>query len=282
MNRLGVVGCGLMGSGIAEVAAKSRCDVLVVDTTDEILTKAAVRINTSLAKAQEKGKLDEPADVIFGRITFTTDLKAMGDREIVIEAIREAISDKATLLERLDAIVSDACIIGSNTSSIPIATIAAASRRPDRIVGIHFFNPVPVMPLVEVISALQTAPAVADAAADFCANVLGKSVIRAADQAGFVVNALLVPYLLSAIRMLQNGIATREDIDTGMVGGCNMPIGPLALSDLIGLDTMLLVSESLYAEHHDPSCAPPALLRRHVEAGLLGRKSGRGFFDYSA
>lgn len=280
MNRLGVVGCGLMGSGIAEVGAKAGCDVLVVDTGDDILARAQERLTVSLGKQQEKGKLKEPADIILGRIVFTTDLKAMGDREIVIEAIRESIDDKAALLATLDEIVSDGCIVASNTSSIPIATIAAASRRPDRVVGAHFFNPVPVMPLVEVISALQTDPAVADATAEFCANVLGKKVIRATDQAGFVVNALLVPYLLDAIRMLQNGIAAKEDIDEGMVGGCNMPIGPLALCDLIGLDTLLLVAESLYAEHLDPGCAPPALLRRHVEAGMLGRKSGRGFYSY--
>ena len=280
MNRLGVVGCGLMGSGIAEVGAKSGCDVLVVDTNDEILGVAQKRMQASLAKQEEKGKLKEPADIIFGRITFTTDLKAMGDREIVIEAIRESIEDKAALLTKLDEIVSDGCIVASNTSSIPIATIAAASKRPDRIVGAHFFNPVPVMPLVEVISALQTNPAIADATHEFCANVLGKKVIRATDQAGFVVNALLVPYLLDAIRMLQNGIASKEDIDEGMVGGCSMPIGPLALCDLIGLDTLLLVAESLYAEHLDPGCAAPALLRRHVEAGMLGRKSGKGFYTY--
>jgi 3-hydroxybutyryl-CoA dehydrogenase len=280
MNRLGVVGCGLMGSGIAEVGAKSGCDVLVVDTNDEILGVAQKRMQASLAKQEEKGKLKEPADIIFGRITFTTDLKAMGDREIVIEAIRESIDDKAALLTKLDDIVSDGCIVASNTSSIPIATIAAASKRPDRIVGAHFFNPVPVMPLVEVISALQTNPAIADATHEFCANVLGKKVIRATDQAGFVVNALLVPYLLDAIRMLQNGIASKEDIDEGMVGGCSMPIGPLALCDLIGLDTLLLVAESLYAEHLDPGCAAPALLRRHVEAGMLGRKSGKGFYTY--
>jgi 3-hydroxybutyryl-CoA dehydrogenase len=280
MNRLGVVGCGLMGSGIAEVGAKSGCDVLVVDTNDEILGVAQTRMQASLAKQEEKGKLKEPADIIFGRITFTTDLKAMGDREIVIEAIRESIDDKAALLTKLDDIVSDGCIVASNTSSIPIATIAAASKRPDRIVGAHFFNPVPVMPLVEVISALQTNPAIADATHEFCANVLGKKVIRATDQAGFVVNALLVPYLLDAIRMLQNGIASKEDIDEGMVGGCSMPIGPIALCDLIGLDTLLLVAESLYAEHLDPGCAAPALLRRHVEAGMLGRKSGKGFYTY--
>ena len=280
MNRLGVVGCGLMGSGLAEVGAKSGCDVLVVDTNDEILGVAQKRMQASLAKQEEKGTLKEPADIIFGRITFTTDLKAMGDREIVIEAIRESIDDKAALLTKLDDIVSDGCIVASNTSSIPIATIAAASKRPDRIVGAHFFNPVPVMPLVEVISALQTNPAIADATHEFCANVLGKKVIRATDQAGFVVNALLVPYLLDAIRMLQNGIASKEDIDEGMVGGCSMPIGPIALCDLIGLDTLLLVAESLYAEHLDPGCAAPALLRRHVEAGMLGRKSGKGFYTY--
>jgi 3-hydroxybutyryl-CoA dehydrogenase len=214
-------------------------------------------------------------------LRFTTDMGAFADREIVIEAIRETVEDKVALVAQLDAVLTPQALIATNTSSIPIAQIAAASRLPGRVVGVHFFNPVPVMPLVEVIAGLVTDPETADAADDFCTKVLGKKVIRAADRGGFVVNAILVPYLLSAIRSLQNGVASLEDIDEGMVGGCGMPMGPMRLCDLIGLDTMLLVSESLYTEHLDPAYAPPALLKRHVEAGLLGRKSGRGFYSYS-
>ncbi len=280
MDRLGVVGCGLMGAGIAEVGARGGCTVVVVDAAAEALDRAQDRMRASLAKAEAAGRLSQSADVIMDSITFTTDLSALSDREIVIEAIREAFDDKAELVGRLDDILTDDAIIATNTSSIPVARIAAASRRPERVLGTHFFNPVPVMPLVEVVASLQTDPEVADRTHVFCADVLGKKVIRAADRSGFVVNAILVPYLLSAIRSLQNGVATKEDIDEGMVAGCGMPMGPLALCDMVGLDTMLLVSESLYAEHLDAAFAPPALLKRHVEAGMLGRKSGRGFYAY--
>ena len=280
MDRLGVVGSGLMGAGIAEVGARGGCDVVVVDTDDKALERARTRMRASLEKAVAAGKLAEPVDAVLGRVTFTTDLSALADREIVIEAIREAVEDKTALVARLDAVISEQAIIATNTSSIPVARIAAASRHPARVLGTHFFNPVPVMPLVEVVAAVQTDPDVADRTQAFCADVLGKKVIRAADRSGFVVNAILVPYLLSAIRSLQNGVATKEDIDEGMVAGCGMPMGPLRLCDMVGLDTMLLVSESLYAEHLEAAFAPPALLRRHVEAGLLGRKSGRGFYDY--
>ncbi len=281
MNRLGVVGCGVMGAGIAEVGAKGGCDVVVVDFSDVILDGARGRMAVSLAKAETAGRLNEPADVIMGRIAFTTDRAALADREIVIEAIRETLEDKVALIGNLDDILSTEAIIATNTSSIPVAQIAAASAHPGRVLGLHFFNPVPVMPLVEVVACLVTDPAVADAAHEFCADVLGKKVIRAADRSGFVVNAILVPYLLSAIRSLENHVATKEDIDTGMMAGCGMPMGPLTLCDMIGLDTMLLVSQSLYAEHLEAAFAPPALLKRHVEAGLLGRKSGRGFYDYT-
>lgn len=281
MDRLGVVGCGVMGSGIAEIGAKGGCDVVVVDAAAVVLDSARDRLEASLSRAETAGKLGEPVETILGRIDFTTDLARLGDREIVIEAIREAVDDKVSLIGRLDAVVSIETIIATNTSSIAVARIAAASIQPNRVLGLHFFNPVPVMPLVELVASLVTDPAVADAAHEFCVDVLHKKVIRAADRSGFVVNAILVPYLLSAIRSLQNGVATREDIDEGMEAGCGMPMGPLRLSDMIGLDTMLLVSESMYAEHLDPAFSPPALLRRHVEAGLLGRKSGRGFYDYA-
>ena len=210
------------------------------------------------------------------------DISALADREFVTEAIRETLEDKVALIQQLDAVLAADAIIATNTSSIPVAQIAAASEHPERVLGTHYFNPVPVMPLVEVVSAIQTDPAVADATHAFCADVLGKKVIRAKDRSGFVVNALLVPYLLDAIRSLENGVASKEDIDEGMVGGCGMPMGPLRLCDMIGLDTMLLVAQSLYAEHLELRFAPPALLKRHVEAGMYGRKSGRGFYDYTA
>ncbi len=281
MDRLGVVGCGLMGAGIAEVGAKGGCSVIAVDVSDEVVAAAKERMTKSLAKAEAAGKLAEPAETILGRITFTSDMSALADREIVIEAIRETIEDKSALMSKLDSIVAPDTIIATNTSSIPVAQIAAASSHPERVLGMHFFNPVPVMQLVEVIACLVTDPAQADKAAEFGATMLNKKVIRAADRAGFVVNALLVPYLLAAIRALETGVATKEDIDQGMVYGTGMPMGPLTLCDMIGLDTMLLVAQSLYNEYLDPAVAPPSLLRRHVEAGLYGRKSGRGFYDYS-
>lgn len=281
MNRLGVVGCGVMGAGIAEVGAKAGCDVVVVDAFADALDKAKARMAASLAKAEAAGKLSEPADAISARIRWSTDLTDLADREFVTEAIRETIEDKAALVRQLDEILAPDAIIATNTSSIPVAQIAAASAHPGRVLGTHYFNPVPVMPLVEVVAAIQTDPDVADRTHAFCADVLGKKVIRAKDRSGFVVNALLVPYLLDAIRSLENGVASAEDIDEGMVGGCGMPMGPLLLCDMIGLDTMLLVSQSLYAEHLELRFAPPALLKRHVEAGMLGRKSGRGFYDYS-
>jgi 3-hydroxybutyryl-CoA dehydrogenase len=278
---MGVVGCGVMGAGIAEIGAKGGCDVIVVDAFPEALERAQSRMAASLAKAEEKGKLAEPADTIMGRIRWTTDLNALADREFVTEAIRETIEDKVALVKQLDEILAPEAIIATNTSSIPVAQIAAASAHPERVLGTHYFNPVPVMPLVEVVPAIQTDPVVVDAVHAFCAGVLGKKVIRTADRAGFVVNAILVPYLLSAIRSVQDGVASRDDIDEGMVAGCGMPMGPLRLCDLVGLDTMLLVAQSLYAEYLDAAFAPPPLLRRHVEAGLLGRKSGRGFYEYA-
>lgn len=281
MNRLGVVGCGLMGAGIAEVGAKGGCDVVIVDAIPEALEAAKDRMAASLAKAEEKGKLTEPAADILARMTFSADLRDLADREIVIEAIREQLEDKVALVERLDDILAPDAIITTNTSSIPVAQLAAASTHPERVLGTHFFNPVPVMKLVEIIPCLQTDDVIADRTHEFCAQKLGKNVIRAKDRAGFLVNALLVPYLLDAIRSLENGVATKEDIDQGLIGGAGMPMGPLQLCDMIGLDTMLLVSASLYAEHLEPRFAPPALLKRHVEAGRFGRKSGRGFYDYS-
>jgi 3-hydroxybutyryl-CoA dehydrogenase len=271
-----------MGMGIAEVGARGGWSVVVVDTETAALDRARAAIEKSLSRAVSSGRLAADVTEVMGRLTFTQDLGALAGCPIVIEAIREDLEDKIALFARLDEVLDPRAVIATNTSSIPVAKLAAATAHPGRVLGLHFFNPVPVMPLVEVIPSLLTEDWATEQADAFTRDVLGKQVIRAKDRAGFVVNAILVPYLLSAIRSLDNGVASRDDIDEGLVGGCGMPMGPLRLCDLIGLDTMLLVSESLYSEHLDPSFAPPALLRRHVDAGWLGRKSGRGFYDYSA
>jgi 3-hydroxybutyryl-CoA dehydrogenase len=280
MERFGVVGSGVMGAGIAEIGAKGGCRVIVVDAEDEALERAQHRMTSSLSKAESQGKLIESANDVLARITWTTDLSALADRDIVTEAIREQLEDKIALIETLNSILPANAIITSNTSSIPITRLAAASRFPERLVGTHFFNPVPIMPLVELVPALQTAPEVLDRVHQFCSDTLAKKVIRAKDRSGFLVNALLVPYLLDAIRSLEHGDATMEDIDEGMVSGCGMPMGPLRLCDMIGLDTLALVADSLYAEHLEPRFTPPALLQRYVEAGRFGKKSGQGFYTY--
>lgn len=280
-RRIGIVGAGTMGIGIAEVAARSGCQVMVVDVVPSVLHIAPDRLASSIARAARKGLLNEPASDVCARVTFSTELASLSDRELIHEAIREDREAKAELITALDAIVDPRAIIASNTSSIPIAWLARASVHPDRVLGLHFFNPVPQMPLVELIPSLLTGEPAQHTAFDYAAGTLGKTVIRAPDRSGFIVNALLVPYLLSAIRMLENGVAAREEIDAGMVSGCGMPMGPLALCDLIGLDTMLAIAETLFVEFGDPACVAPSLLRRHVDAGLLGRKSGRGFYDYS-
>lgn len=279
-ERVGVVGCGLMGSGIAEVSARAGLGVVVVETDEAAALHGYERIAASLKRAESKGKIAS-ADDVLARIVVTTDLTLLADRDIVVEAVREDAATKTALFARLDAILTrpDA-ILASNTSSIPISTIAAVTSRPEQVVGIHFFNPVPVLSLVEVIPSLLTSPAVVEQASAF-AELLGKHPILAKDRAGFIVNALLVPYLLSAIRMFESGIATAEDIDAGMVQGCAHPQGPLALADLIGLDTCKAVADSMYEEYKEPLYAPPALLSRMVDAGLLGRKSGRGFYTYA-
>jgi 3-hydroxybutyryl-CoA dehydrogenase len=282
IERVGVVGCGLMGSGIAEVCARADLDVAVVEANDAALAAGRQRVETSLRRAAASGKVGEDVALsAFGRIGFSTDYRALSDRQLVVEAVIESEAEKLEVFERLDAVVEDdGAILASNTSSIPIMKLAMATRRPAQVIGIHFFNPVPVLPLVEVVTSLMTSDETADRAEDFAVNVLAKHVIRSKDRAGFIVNALLVPYLLSAIRMFESGFATAEDIDAGMTKGCAHPMGPLALSDLIGLDTTMAVATSLYEEFKEPLYAPPPLLARMVEAGLFGRKSGRGFYDY--
>jgi 3-hydroxybutyryl-CoA dehydrogenase len=282
IERVGVVGCGLMGSGIAEVSARAGLDVVIVEASDTALEAGSKRIESSLARAVRHGKLsDDQQAAAQSRMTFTTDYKQLADRQLVVEAVVEAEPVKVAVFRRLDEVVEDPdAILASNTSSIPIMKLAMATGRPAQVVGIHFFNPVPVLQLVEVVTSLLTDASVTEAATAFASEQLGKHVIRSQDRAGFIVNALLIPYLLSAIRMLESGFATPADIDTGMVEGCAHPMGPLALTDLIGLDTTMAVAVSLYEEFKEPLYAPPPLLSRMVDAGLLGRKSGRGFYNY--
>jgi 3-hydroxybutyryl-CoA dehydrogenase len=282
MSRVGVVGGGLMGSGIAEVCAAARCDVVVREIDDAACAVARHRVEASLARAVKASKVSgTDRDAILDRIRFTTELDELGDRDLVIEAIVEDELAKAEVFAQLDKVVeADDAVFASNTSSIPIMKLAMATSRPHAVLGLHFFNPVPILRLVELIPSLLTAPEVAARAEQFATVTLRKRVIRSQDRAGFVVNSLLVPYMLSAMRMLESGFATKEDIDTGMVEGCNHPMGPLALADLVGLDTVNAVAESLYDEFKEPLYAPPPLLSRMVDAGLLGRKSKRGFYEY--
>jgi 3-hydroxybutyryl-CoA dehydrogenase len=271
-----------MGAGIAEVAARAGCDVLVREVTAELADAGRARIAKSLGRAVDRGKLSEAdRDATLARVRVTTELSDLADRDLVIEAIVEDETVKAALYGELGTLVRPDTVLASNTSSIPIARLAAATPGPERVLGMHFFNPVPVLPLVEIVPSLLTDPAVVARAEAFATDRLGKRTVLCKDRSGFVVNALLVPYLLSAIRMVEAGVASAEDVDTAMVGGANHPMGPLALTDLIGLDTTAAVAVSMYEEFKEPTYAAPPLLRRMVEAGLLGRKSGRGFYDYS-
>lgn len=281
MKRVGIIGGGLMGSGIAEVCARAGHGVVVHEIDMEAAEAALARIHRSLDKGVERGKLTaEEAEATKTRIAISTDLDEQADREIVIEAATENEDVKKALFADLDRVVEDRnAILASNTSSIPITRLAAATERPSRVVGLHFFNPVPVMALVELITTVSTDPEVADSAQAFAEGV-GKTVIRAKDRAGFVVNMLLVPYMLAGIRMFEAGVSTKEDIDTGMRLGANHPMGPLELTDFVGLDTTKYVADVLFEEFKEPLYAAPPLLARMVEAGWLGRKSGRGFYEY--
>ncbi len=280
--RLGIVGGGQMGGGIAEVAARAGVDVRIAEASDALAEQARTRIDRSLDKAVERGKsTSEERDGARERLSYTSELSDLSDRTHVIEAAVENEGVKRDLFTRLDEIVTaQDAVLATNTSSIPVTRLAGATTRPGAVIGIHFFNPVQVMRLVELIPTELTSDETRERARALAQSVLGKEPIWAPDRAGFVVNALLVPFLLSAIRMLESGVASAEDIDHGMVAGCNHPIGPLALTDLIGLDTTLFIAETLSEEYREPQYTPPVLLRRKVEAGLLGRKSGRGFYDY--
>ncbi|MDP8969112.1 MAG: 3-hydroxybutyryl-CoA dehydrogenase [Actinomycetota bacterium] len=284
VTRVGVVGGGLMGAGIAEVSARAGLDVVVREVETAAAHRSRKRVEHSMARAVKAGKLDgDEQQAAIERIRWTTEWEDLGDREFVVEAVIEDEQAKVEVFSQLDKVVEDPdAVFASNTSSIPIMKLAMATQRRDKVVGLHFFNPVPVLRLVELVPSLLTGDDTVRRAERFAAEQLGKRVIRSKDRAGFIVNALLMPYLLSAIRMLESGFATAEDIDAGMVEGCNHPMGPLALTDLIGLDTTMAVAESLYEEFREALYAPPPLLSRMVEAGLLGRKTGRGFFDYSA
>lgn len=282
IERIGVLGCGLMGSGIAEVCARKGRQVVVVEVDAAAVERGRAALERSLETAAKRGKLDaEEHRLALDALTFTDDWDAFADRQLVIEAVSEAPEVKDAAFRRLDSVVATAdAILASNTSSIPIAKLAAVTQRPENVVGLHFFNPVPVLPLVELIPSIMTSPATVDAARDFASGVLGKNVVLAQDRAGFIVNALLVPYILAAIRMLEAGLAAAEDIDAGMVHGCAHPMGPLALADLIGLDTTRAIAESMFEEFKEPLYASPPLLNRMCDAGLLGRKTGRGFYGY--
>jgi 3-hydroxybutyryl-CoA dehydrogenase len=283
ISRIAVIGCGLMGSGIAETAARRGLDVLVVEAGTAAADNGRRRLLASLDKALARGKVTEAErDQALARLTFSTDLGALADRHLVIEATAEDRELKRSLFRDVDALLTAAdAVLASNTSSIPLTDLATVTGRPDRVIGLHFFNPVPVQALVEIVPALTTSSDTVDRVRRFAVEQLGKTPIQAPDRAGFIVNALLVPYLLAAVRMVQAGTATAEDIDRGMELGCAQPMGPLRLLDLIGLDTAQAIAESLYEEHAEPLYAPPPLLRRMVAAGHLGRKTGQGFHTYA-
>ena len=284
MERVGVVGCGLMGSGIAEITARAGANVVVVEQDATAMERGIARIEKSLARAVSSGKMpDDEAERTRSNLSFSLDFAELADRQLVIEAVAENEEIKLDVFRKLDVALKDPdALLATNTSSIPIIKLAMATKRPEQVIGMHFFNPVPVLKLVELISSLLTSPETSARVRTYATESLNKRVITSPDRAGFVVNALLIPYLLSAIRMLESGFASAEDIDTGMVVGCAHPMGPLALADLIGLDTTLAVAESLYEEFKEPHLAPPPLLSRMTQAGLMGRKSGQGFFAYKS
>ncbi|OLT94258.1 3-hydroxybutyryl-CoA dehydrogenase [Mycobacterium syngnathidarum] len=271
-----------MGAGIAEVSARAGVDVLVFETTDALVTAGRNRITKSLERAVSAGKVTEPEkDAALSKLKFTTTIDDLADRQLVIEAVIEDEDVKAKIFADLDRVIADPdAVLASNTSSIPIMKLAAATQNPARVLGLHFFNPVPVLPLVELVSTLVTADAAAARVEEFAGTVLGKQVVRCSDRSGFVVNALLVPYLLAAIRMVEGGFATIDDVDKAVVAGLSHPMGPLRLSDLVGLDTLKLIADKMFDEFKEPLYAAPPLLLRMVEAGQLGKKSGKGFYTY--
>lgn len=280
VKKVAVIGCGIMGSGIVEVVARSGIAVTVVEISDEVLKRGIARIEASSRKAVDRGKLTEEArGAMLARIEGSIEIEAVGDVDLVIEAASEDKEIKLELFRRLDAAAQPHVILGTNTSSIPIVEIGGVTQRPDKVVGMHFFNPPQIMRLLEIVRGLLTSDETVEFARAFGERV-GKTTVLSKDRAGFIVNWLLMPYLNSAVRMLEEGFATREDIDNAVMLGLAHPMGPLALLDLIGLDTALYISYVLYDEFKDKLYAPPTLLKRMVVAGQLGRKTGKGFYDY--
>ena len=281
IKKVGVVGCGLMGSGIVEVCARAGYDVVVSEVNDEFLQKGMDRLNKSLSRAVSKGKAtQEEMDAALARVKGTTDTADFAPCDLVIEAAIENMELKKKIFTELDGILRPEAIIGSNTSSLCITEMASVTQRGDKVLGIHFFNPVPVMPLLELVRTILTSDETLAIAQEFGQSV-GKTTVVAKDTPGFIVNRLLIPYLLDAVRIYEDGLATREDIDTAIKLGLNHPMGPLTLLDLVGLDTTLFIADAMFEEFKDPRYAAPPLLRRMVLAGHLGRKSGKGFYDYS-
>ena len=280
VRTVAVVGCGLMGSGIVEVCARAGTSVVYLEPTEELVEQGRHRIETSTLRAVEREKLTEPERAeVLSRITGTTDVADLADADLVIEAATEDYETKVDMFRRLDEITGPDVVLASNTSSIPIADLGAATKRPDRVMGMHFFNPVPVMGLIELVKAITTSDQTVEFGRAWGVR-LGKTTVESRDRAGFIVNMLLIPYLNSAVRLLEDGFATREDIDTAIHLGLNHPMGPLQLIDLIGVDTTMFVANVLYEEFKEQLFAPPPLLKRMVTAGHLGRKTGKGFYDY--
>ena len=280
IKNVGVLGCGLMGSGIAQVSAMSRLDVVVLEVEQRFLDKGFAGIEKSLAKFAEKGTIKESADAIRARLKGTTNPQDLADCDIVIEAVIENVAEKKKMYSTLDGIVKKDAIFASNTSSISITELMTATKRPERFLGLHFFNPVPLMKLVEVVRTIATADDVYQTAYDF-GKKLGKVPVRTSDKTGFIVNRLLVPYLLDAVRAYEEGVGSIEDIDTSMKLGCGYPMGPFTLLDFVGLDTTYYITQVMYDEFKERRFASPPLLKRMVMAGWYGRKSGKGFYDYS-
>jgi 3-hydroxybutyryl-CoA dehydrogenase len=281
VEKLGIVGSGIMGSGVAEVAARAGMTVVLRSRKQETADALVAGLGRSLAKQVERGKLDEAeAAAVAGRVRATADLEALSDCDLVLESIVEDVETKKQLFGELDRLVKDGALLATNTSTLPVVEMAIVTSRPERVCGIHFFNPAPAMALVEVVRTLVSSDETIAEAKAF-AEACGKSPVVVEDRAGFIVNGLLFPYLNNAVRMLENRTASRDDIDAAMKGGCNFPMGPLALLDLVGLDTSLAILDALYTEFRDPNYAAVPLLRRMVAAGHLGRKSGRGFYDYA-
>ena len=281
IRKIGVLGCGLMGSGIAEVAAKAGFETEIREVSDALLEKGMGRIRTSLGRAVEKGKLSaEERDRVLGRIHGSTGFEAMADCDLVVEAIVENLDEKKATYAALDKVVQAGAIFASNTSSLTVTQLAMATSRPERFVGLHFFNPVPVMKLVEVVRTLLTDDGVLAEVDAFC-RAIGKTPVACKDNSGFIVNRLLVPYLLDAIRALEEGVGSVADIDEGMRLGCGYPMGPFQLLDFVGLDTTYFIANIMFEEYREKRFAPPPLLKQMVQAGRLGRKSGRGFYDHA-